>query len=250
MGALNIILYLCYSLRISDKKIREDLAKILNKYFDGKLFIEMPLREVAYISDQFIIDFEKGIALNRSLKENLFTSFICIVNRIPLIIVGKPGEGKSFTKRTINQTINGIYYKSELFKEYTQLFMYNYQGSDTSISQGIIETFDRERAYPRNQLKKISKEGEKKEKFITMIFFDGMGLAERSPNNPLKAINSKFEYDDNEFKISFVGISNCKIDASKMNRCLTLSKPDQDKEDLFLTVDTIAKALGNSLANN
>jgi len=251
LGTLNITLYLCYYLRISDKKIREDLAKILDKYFEGKLFLEMPTREVTYIAEQFIIDYEKGIALNRSLKENLFTSFVCIVNRIPLIIVGKPGEGKSLTIQTINQTMKGIYSKSPLFKEYPQLFMYNYQGSETSTSQGIIETFDKARAYARNQLKRINKEGgEKKEKFIAMIFFDEMGLAERSPNNPLKAIHSQLEYDDNEFKIAFVGISNWKIDASKMNRCLTLSKPDPDKEDLILTADTIAKALDNTLANN
>ena len=42
LGTLNITLYLCYYLRISDKKIREDLAKILDKYFEGKLFLEMP----------------------------------------------------------------------------------------------------------------------------------------------------------------------------------------------------------------
>ena len=253
LGTLNITLYLCYYLRISDKKIREDLTKILDPYFQetNKLFIEMPMREVTYISEQFIIDYEKGIALNRSLKENLFTSFICIVNRIPLIIVGKPGEGKSLTIQTINQTMKGIYSKSPLFKEYPQLFMYNYQGSETSTSQGIIETFDKARAYARNQLKRKYKEdGENKEKFIAMIFFDEMGLAERSPNNPLKAIHSQLEYDDNEFKIAFVGISNWKIDASKMNRCLTLSKPDPDKEDLILTADIIAKALDNTIANN
>ena len=83
-----------------------------------------------------------------------------------------------------------------------------------------------------------------------MIFFDEMGLEERSPNNPLKAIHSQLEYDDNEFKIAFIGIYNWKIDASKMNRCLTLSKPDPDKEDLILTADIIAKALDNTLANN
>ena len=253
LGALNITLYLCYYLRISDKKIREDLAKKLDPYFKEKkkLFIEMPMREVTYIAEQFVIDYEKGIALNRSLKENLFTSFICIVNRIPLIIVGKPGEGKSLTIQTINQTMKGTYSKSNLFKGYPQLFMYNYQGSETSTSQGIIETFDKARTYAKNQLKRLSKEeGEKKEKFIAMIFFDEMGLAERSPNNPLKAIHSQLEYDDNEFKIAFVGISNWKIDASKMNRCLTLSKPDPDKEDLILTAYTIAKALDNTLANN
>ena len=204
----------------------------------------MPNKEVSYIAEQFNIDTEKGIALNNSLKENLFTSFVCIVNRIPLIIVGKPGEGKSLTVQTINQTMKGIYSKSPLFKEYPQIFMYNYQGSETSTSQAIIETFEKARKYA----KKIISQNEKEKKdCISMIFFDEMGLAERSPNNPLKAIHKQLEYDDNETKISFIGISNWKIDASKMNRCLTLSKPDPDKEDLIYTGNIISKALDNSL---
>ena len=259
LAALNITIYLCYYLRISDKKIREELCNVLYPYFDNRQFLEIPNKEVTYIAEQFYIDLDKGIALNRSLIENLFTSFVCIVNRIPLIIVGKPGEGKSLTIQTVNNTMKGIYSKSELFKEYPQLFMYNYQGSETSTSQGIIETFDKARAYAKNQLKRILEEEKKenneeikkqrKEKFIAMIFFDEMGLAERSPNNPLKAIHSQLEYDENEFKIAFVGISNWKIDASKMNRCLTLSKPDPDMDDLIHTADTIAKAMDNDLAN-
>ena len=251
IGTLNITLYLCYYLRISDKKIREELENILNESFEGKSFIEMPEKEIDYITEQFNIDYEKGIALNRSLKENLFTSFVCIINRIPLIIVGKPGEGKSLSIQTINQTMKGIYSKSPLFQEYPQLYIYTYQGSETSTSQGIIETFDKARDYAKTQLIGINKDkDEKKEKFISMVFFDEMGLAERSPNNPLKAIHSQLEYDDNEFKIAFVGISNWKIDASKMNRCLTLSKPDPDKEDLISTAHIIAKALDSTLANN
>jgi len=74
--------------------------------------------------------------------------------------------------------------------------------------------------------------------------------AERSPNNPLKVTHSQLEYDDNEFKIAIVCISNWKIDASKMNRCFTLSKPDPDKEDLILTANAIANALDTTLTNN
>ena len=109
LSTLNMTIYLCYYLRISDKKIRETLASLLNKYFDGNFFLQIPTREVTYIAEQFIIDVEKGIALNSSLKENLFTSFICIVNRIPLIIVGKPGEGKSLTIQTISRISTIIY---------------------------------------------------------------------------------------------------------------------------------------------
>ena len=147
--------------------------------------------------------------------------------------------------------MKGIYSKSPLFQEYPQLYIYTYQGSETSTSQGIIETFDKARDYAKTQLIRLDKDkDEKKEKFISMVFLDEMGLAERSPNNPLKAIHSQLEYDDNEFKIAFVGISNWKIDASKMNRCLTLSKPDPDKEDLISTAHIIAKALDSSLSNN
>ena len=46
IAALNITIYLCYYLRISDKKIREELSKILSAYFDGKHFLEIPNREV------------------------------------------------------------------------------------------------------------------------------------------------------------------------------------------------------------
>ena len=67
--------------------------------------------------------------------------------------------------------MKGIYSKSLLFKEYPQLFMYNYQGSETSTSQGIIDTFEKARAYARNQLKRNNEQEihEKKEKFIAMF---------------------------------------------------------------------------------
>ena len=70
LGTLNITLYLYYYLRISDKKIRQELSELLNKYFDDSNFLEMPNKEELYIAQQFIIDKEKGIALNRSLIEN------------------------------------------------------------------------------------------------------------------------------------------------------------------------------------
>ena len=56
-----------------------------------------------------------------------------------------------------------------------------------------------------------------------MIYFDEMGLAEISPNNPLKVIHSQLEYDENEDKVAFIGISNWTLDASKMNRGIYLA---------------------------
>ena len=36
-----------------------------------------------------------GIALNTALKENIFTLLVCVVNKIPLLICGKPGCSKT-----------------------------------------------------------------------------------------------------------------------------------------------------------
>ena len=74
-----------------------------------------------------------------------------------------------------------------------------------------------------------------------------MGLAEISPNNPLKVIHSQLEYDENEDskKIAFVGISNWSLDASKMNRTVFLSVAEPDEEDLIDTALAIADEFEN-----
>ena len=87
--------------------------------------------------------------------------FYCKSNSF--IIVGKPREGKSLSIQTVNNTMKGIYSKSDLFKEYPQLFIYNYLGSETSTSRGIIETFNKARTYAKNQLERILKEAEKEQ---------------------------------------------------------------------------------------
>ena len=137
--------------------------------------------------------------------------------------------------------------------------MSSFQGSMGSTSKGVKSVFKK----ARNILKNVNKENEEnkknkeksssdKEEIISMIFFDEMGLAEHSPNNPLKVIHSELEYDLNEGhkKIAFVGISNWALDASKMNRGLFLSIPDPDIEDAKKTSFTIGESYNPDLAKN
>ena len=71
-----------------------------------------------------------------------------------------------------------------------------------------------------------------------------MGLAEHSPNNPLKVIHSKLDDDENESenKIAFLGISNWSLDAAKMNRGISISIPEPDEEDNKETAFTIGSS--------
>ena len=75
-----------------------------------------------------------------------------------------------------------------------------------------------------------------------------MGLAERSSNNPLKIIHYLLEKDVQD-EVRFLGISNWRLDAAKINRALNLSITDYDKDDLKETAVSIADALNLDLSN-
>ena len=124
-----------------------------------------------------------------------------------------------------------------------------------STSKGVENIFEKAKKISDiyNKEKKVKdnrndKNKEKdKDKIISMIFFDEMGLAEYSPNNPLKVIHSKLEYENGN-NVAFVGISNWRLDASKMNRGLFISIPEPDKEDIQMTAFTIGKSFNKILA--
>ena len=103
---------------------------------------------------------------------------------------------------------------------------------------------------------KISEQNEKLNKtnnynqnnIIPLVFFDEMGLAERSSNNPLKIIHYYLEKDEKD-SVRFLGISNWRLDAAKINRALNLTITDYEKEDLQETAISIDEALNLDLSN-
>ena len=235
--SLNMTLYLCYYLRINDKKNRLQLVDKLNKFYINS-FLVVPESEIRKITREMDIN-EKGIALNRTLRENLFTCFTCIDNTIPIIIVGKPGTGKSLSFQILFNTLKGENLKSHFFRDKGILYRYYYQGSQTSTSKGIKKIF-------KKALK--AKNDPKNRNNINLVFFDEMGLAERSRNNPLKVIHFLLEMDEAN-SVPFLGISNWRLDAAKINRALNLSITDYDIEDLEETAISIAEALDQDLSN-
>ena len=238
--SLNMTLYLCYYLRLNDKKDRQELADDLKKFFQNNNFLSIPEFQVKKITEKMCIEKNKGIALNRALRENLFTIFVCIINKVPLIIIGKPGTSKSLSFQIVYNTMKGKYSENEFFKDKGKLYRYYYQGSETSTAEGIEQVYDKAmRSQKKNRNNDI----------ITLVFFDEMGLAERSSNNPLKVIHYLLERDQ-EDSVPFLGISNWKLDASKINRALNLSITDYDIEDLDETALSIAEALNSKLSSD
>jgi len=241
--AINLAIFICYYIRISNKKLREDLSKKLNGIFNKKdrEFLYLPTLEMKFIVDN--IDIPEGIAINKALLENIFSLFCAINTRIPLFIVGKPGSSKSLSVQLIHKSMKGSSKNEFLKKYFPKLVVFSYQGSLSSTSEGVETIF--KKANNANKKFKAEDKGN-----ISMIFFDEMGLAEHSPNNPLKVIHSELEINSDEEEVqraAFVGISNWVLDAAKMNRGLHISIPELDEDDIINTAETIAKSYNEKL---
>ena len=237
-------IFICYYFRIKKKEDRNKFCEQMDKIFKDSFnlkFLDIPKREEKYIINNIIIP--TGIAKNNALLNNLFVLFVCVTAKIPLFIVGKPGCSKSLSVQLLFKSMKGEDSDNILFKNLPKLICNSYQGSLTSTSQGILKIFQKARKVLKDM------KDEDLNKVISMIYLDEMGLAENSPNNPLKVLHSELEYDlnDGRNKISFVGISNWKLDAAKMNRGIYLSIPDLDEEDLNSTSVTIAESYNKEL---
>ena len=245
--SVNLSIFLCYYLRITNRNTRIQFVKEINLIFKNpeikqkKDFLEIPRKEEQFLVEN--IKLEKGIAKNRALLENIFSLFAALNSKVPIFIVGKPGCSKSLSFQLINKSMQAGGSESTFFRKYPKLLVNSFQGSMSSTSKSVENIFEK----ARNAHKQLAKE--EKLRNISMIFFDEMGLAEHSPNNPLKVIHSKLEYDENEDenKISFLGISNWSLDAAKMNRGISIFIPDLSEEDNIETSLTIGKSYDENL---
>ena len=236
-------IYICFYIRIYNSKDKIDFQKLMNKLLSLE-FISYPNQ----LQDELIsnIKIEKGIAPNESLRLNLFILFIGIMTKIAIFLVGPPGCSKTLCFNILKREMKGNLSKSKFWKEYPQLIVTSYQGSLTSTSKGIIDAFKdgekklKEFSKRNNNLKK----SEKEKGVIICVFIDEIGLCEIAPSNPLKALHVYLELDyknNKDEKLAFVGISNWKLDAAKMNRGIYLNviNPISDIGQMYKTASHI-----------
>jgi MoxR-like ATPase len=87
--------------------------------------------QMKYINE---MEIPSGIGLNSLLKENIFAMIICILNKIPLFIVGKPGSSKSLAMNLVSKSFKGKCSNKKLFRKFPSIFSMMYQGSEQSTS--------------------------------------------------------------------------------------------------------------------
>jgi len=164
-------IYICYYIRLTDEdrrgnfenKLRSILLEIANIYSENKeeenknqiryekLHNEFKEKntlsfcELLRIEEDFLLDQinpDTGIGRNQLLKENSFLLFVSIVTQIPLIIIGKPGTGKSLSAQLIYNSMRGKYSKpNSFFLKYPQINQIYFQGSESTSPEDVEELF-------------------------------------------------------------------------------------------------------------
>ncbi|RUS21593.1 hypothetical protein BC937DRAFT_92153, partial [Endogone sp. FLAS-F59071] len=169
-------------------------------------------------------------ALNEALLENVHSMVACILTRTPLFLIGSPGASKSLAIKIVKENLRGLDSADPYFQSHPQVYIIPHQGSSSSTSDGIIKVFKKAERY---------QEKSNTDKFPSraVVLLDEVGLAETSPFNPLKVLHALLEPQGSDAcpSVAVVGISNWRLDASKMSRAIRIQRPIQDIHDLVQT---------------
>eukprot|EP00026_Physarum_polycephalum_P000019 Phypoly_transcript_00019.p1 GENE.Phypoly_transcript_00019~~Phypoly_transcript_00019.p1 ORF type:complete len:3090 (+),score=490.35 Phypoly_transcript_00019:142-9411(+) len=236
----------CYYCRLCTTEQRETYKEKITSVFRGGP-IDLILgantfenilhaEQMGYLSD---MELPEGIAPNTALLENVFVVLVCILNKIPVFVVGKPGCSKSLSLQLINSNLRGLDSKSAFFQRLPQVFIIAYQGSESSTSDGILKVFAKAHKYVEHN-----------KGVIPVVLLDEVGLAEISKYNPLKVLHGLLEpaYPKESLDVAVVGISNWALDSAKMNRAIHLSRPEPDVHDLCETGKAIQQMIAGRQA--
>ena len=240
LKSIVLALSICYHSRFSLNEQREDYRKKLEMVFSAhgyKWINQGRILEIILGQQRDILkrmELPTGTAKNTALQENVFVILVCLLNRIPIFLVGKPGCSKSLSMQIIRSNLRGKDSIDDLFKCLPQLYCVSFQGSESSTSDGIIKVFEKAEQYQKSN---------EKEDVLSVVILDEIGLAEISRFNPLKVLHNLLEPDGHsQPNVAVVGISNWALDASKMNRAIHLSRPDMDVEELYQTGISISES--------
>lgn len=240
LTCLTLSVGVCYYPSLVDK---EHYLSVICRYFPDPLCSSTALQEqISSCQDFFLqnIKTRETIAKNIALKENVFLMVVCIELRIPLFLVGKPGSSKSLAKTVVADAMQGQNSHCELFKELKQVHMVSFQCSPHSSPEGIIGTFKNCARFQKDK---------NMDEYVSVVVLDEIGLAEDSPQMPLKTLHPLLEdgcidndKPDPHMKVGFVGISNWALDPAKMNRGIFVSRWDPSEDELVETAKGICSS--------
>ena len=237
--SINLSIFICYYLYLDNKILRKKLNEIYNKIlnnFDEEYreedFLDIPKKEALFIANN--IQLPKNIIKTDNLIYNLFSLFVAINTQIPIFLTGKTGCGKTLSVELIIKSMKGNSSNSLFFKKFPKLFSNTINCFTYDFTQEIENCFNK----AKNIFEKLD-EVELRNS-ISLIIFDNMNFED---NN---LYNIPLELEKNLYKISFIGLSNKRINSSLLNIGIHISIPNNDENDFT----DIALKIGNYYDKN
>ncbi|EGD81489.1 hypothetical protein PTSG_02206 [Salpingoeca rosetta] len=232
--AATLALAFTYWYRLNSDEARKGYWTRLRKQADFRSFnlIESkmePLRHkgtfesiIQQLQQKFCenVSLEEDVALNSALKENVFVTVVSMLNKLPCMIVGKPGSSKTLALQVISANLQGPQSRNPFWRRFPAVTMFQFQCSPLTTASGILQQFEVAKRYQASS-----------EDVAAVLVLDEIGLAEFSPDMPLKVLHGLLV----DPPIPIVGVSNWALDAAKMNRAICLSRPSPNFETLVTT---------------
>lgn len=131
----------CYYMRLGTFEKRMEYLSMIEKemgYSEKHMSKVLENEQLDYLSR---MQRPKGCALNLALRENVFTCLVCLMNKLPIIIVGMPGCSKSLAIRLLVSNLRGKNSHDDFFKRLPELQLFPYQGGESCSSEGVLKVF-------------------------------------------------------------------------------------------------------------
>ncbi|KAJ9466027.1 putative E3 ubiquitin-protein ligase [Diplonema papillatum] len=167
----------------------------------------------------------EGVVINGALSENVLMMVVAISLKIPLFLVGPPGTSKSLAKGILADTMAGRSSSDPFIQQFPQLTLRVLQCSPHTTAADLDEHFK-------------ASEDDSDTTSRNVVVLEEAGLAEMSPEMPLKLLHEKFD----EKPRACVCMSNWNVDPAKMNRGLFVTRSTPSEDDLLVTAKLFAGA--------
>jgi hypothetical protein len=263
--AILVSITLNYGLRLSGADRQDYFQKVRNTWevvreehsvSIAEEFLPVPLdfRRIYSTFDAFAEDLcnclslEEGMAINEALKENVTSLFCSIMGNqdtgIAQFIVGRPGSSKSSSLDILCASTdpNSTDPRCKFFKspDWFEVRKCVLQCTPDTTAADIMRVARSAASYQLS--KRLAKDTCR-----CVIVLEEVGVTVGSKHNPLMVLHGLVDRgvlmeDGSHIKLPIVGVSNWRLDASKMNRMRATHRGNPSPQDLILTANCIIQS--------
>ena len=161
-----------------------------------------------------------GIATTSGLKEAFWAVVVCVHIKLPLLLTGPPGCGKTLSFQLASLNLKGNDSPSYIFKGLKHMVSEPYQCSETSTAKEIKDVFERAARRQRNEDKYRSGA------YAVVVSLDEAGLPPER-RQALKSAHDPLDAHD----VAAVFMSNTTLDEAKTSRMVQVLQSQASTED-------------------